>query len=112
MIFVFCCFTGLAFSDVKSLKRQHITTDTNGITWIHKKRTKTDQMSTIFVIEAAKKLMAKYKNEPELIEKDAVLLVLSNQKMNAYLKEIGTICGIDKPISTHTARHTFATTVA
>nr|WP_321409180.1 site-specific integrase [uncultured Carboxylicivirga sp.] len=111
-VFVFCCFTGLAFSDVKSLKRQHITTDSNRITWIHKKRTKTDQMSTIFVIEAAKKLMAKYKNEPELIEKDAVLPVLSNQKMNAYLKEIGTICGIDKPISTHTARHTFATTVA
>lgn len=111
-VFVFCCFTGLAFSDVKSLKRQHITTDSNGITWIHKKLTKTDQMSTIFVIEAAKKLMAKYKNEPELIEKDAVLPVLSNQKMNAYLKEIGTICKIDKPISTHTARHTFATTVA
>jgi site-specific recombinase XerD len=67
-------------------------------------------MSTIFVIEAAKKLMAKYKNEPKLIEKDAILPVLSNQKMNAYLKEIGIICGIDKPISTHTARHTFATT--
>ncbi len=56
-VFVFCCFAGLAFSDVKSLKRQHITTDRNGITWIHKKRTKTDQMSTIFVIEAAKKLI-------------------------------------------------------
>ncbi|MDC0584714.1 site-specific integrase [Bacteroidales bacterium] len=111
-VFIFCCFTGLAFSDVKSLKRQHITTDRNGITWIHKKRTKTDQMSTIFVIEAAKKLMAKYEYEPELIEKGAVLPVLSNQKMNAYLKEIGIICGINKPISTHTARHTFATTVA
>ena len=111
-VFVFCCFTGLAFSDAKSLKREHITTDGNGITWIHKKRTKTDQMSTIFVIEAAKKLMAKYEYEPELIEKDGVLPVLSNQKMNAYLKEIGTICGINKPISTHTARHTFATTVA
>lgn len=74
-VFVFCCFTGLAFSDVKSLKREHITTDGNGITWIHKKRTKTDQMSTIFVIEAAKKLVAKYEYEPELIEKDAVLPV-------------------------------------
>ncbi len=111
-VFVFCCFTGLAFSDVKSLKREHFTTDKNGITWIHKKRTKTDQMSTVFVIEAAKKLIAKYINEPELIEKNAVLPVLSNQKMNGYLKEIGSICGIDKPISTHTARHTFATTVA
>ncbi|TLX76481.1 site-specific integrase [Labilibacter sediminis] len=111
-VFVFCCFTGLAFSDAKSLKREHITTDGNGITWIHKKRKKTDQMSTIFVIEAAKKLMAKYEYEPELIEKGTVLPVLSNQKMNAFLKEIGIICGIDKPISTHTARHTFATTVA
>ncbi len=111
-VFVFCCFTGLAFSDVKSLKREHLSTDKNGITWIHKKRTKTDQMSTIFMIEAAKKLMAKYENDPELIEKSAVMPVLTNQKMNAYLKEIGTICGINKPISTHTARHTFATTVA
>ncbi|MCU4165900.1 phage integrase SAM-like domain-containing protein [Carboxylicivirga caseinilyticus] len=110
--FVFCCFTGLAFSDLKSLKREHITKDNDGITWIHKKRTKTDQISTIFVIEGAKKLIAKYQHEPELIEKGALLPVLSNQKMNAYLKEIGTICGIDKPISTHTARHTFATTVA
>ncbi len=111
-VFVFCCFTGLAFSDVKSLKKEHISTDANGITWIHKKRTKTKQMSTIFIIDAAKKLMAKYKNEPDLIEKSAILPVLSNQKMNAYLKEIGTLCGIEKPISTHTARHTFATTVA
>ncbi|TLX71392.1 site-specific integrase [Labilibacter sediminis] len=111
-VFVFCCFTGLAFSDAKSLKREHITTDSNGITWIHKKRKKTDQMSTIFVIEAAKKLMTKYENNPELNEKGTVLPVLSNQKMNAFLKEIGIICGIDKSISTHTARHTFATTVA
>jgi len=87
-VFVFCCFTGLAFSDAKSLKREHITTDGNGITWIHKKRTKTDQMSTIFVIEAAKKLMAKYEYAPELIEKGTILPVLSNQKMNAYCAPI------------------------
>ncbi|WP_068473145.1 site-specific integrase [Saccharicrinis aurantiacus] len=111
-VFVFCCFTGLAFSDVKTLKREHITSDSKGVTWIHKKRTKTKQMSTIFVIDAAKKLMRKYQNDPDLIDKDAVLPVLSNQKMNAYLKEIGILCSIDKPISTHTARHTFATTVA
>ena len=53
-------------------------------------------MSTIFVIEAAKKLMAKYEYEPELIEKGAVLPVLSNQKMNAYLKEIADLCEIQK----------------
>jgi len=111
-VFVFCCFTGLAFCDVKSLKREHISTDVNGITWIHKKRTKTKQMSTIFIIDAAKDLMKKYEKQPDLIEKSAILPVLNNQKMNAYLKEICTLCGINKPISTHTARHTFATTVA
>jgi len=51
-------------------------------------------MSNIFVKEAAKKLMSKYEYEPDLIEKGAVLPVLTNQKMNAYLKEIGTICDI------------------
>ena len=80
--------------------------------WIHKKRQKTNQMSTIFVINAAKRILEKYQNNPQVIEKGLLLPVLSNQKMNLYLKEIADVCGIDKPISTHTARHTFATTVA
>jgi len=110
-VFIFSCFTGLAFSDVKSLRLEHFSTDKNGIAWIHKKRKKTNQMSTIFVIDAAKKLIDRYKDWPELMEKGAVLPVLSNQKMNAYLKEIAVLCSIFKQISTHTARHTFATTV-
>lgn len=110
-IFLFCCFTGLAFSDVKSLKKEHISVDAEGITWIHKKRQKTNQMSTIFLIEAAKQILGKYKNHPEVIEKGFLLPVISNQKMNAYLKELADLCGIEKPISTHSARHTFATTV-
>ena len=68
-------------------------------------------MSTIFLIEAAKQILGKYKNHPEVIEKGFLLPVISNQKMNAYLKEIADLCGIEKPISTHSARHTFATTV-
>ncbi len=111
-VFLFCCFTGLAFADVKSLKAEHLSVDINGTTWIHKKRTKTDQISTIFVIEAANKIIKKYEDNPQVMEKNALLPVLSNQKMNAYLKEIADLCRINKPISTHTARHTFATTVA
>ena len=111
-IFLFCCYTGLAFSDVKTLKKEHLSTDDDGITWIHKLRKKTNQMSTIFVIEGAMCIIEKYENHPEVQTSDKVLPVPSNQKMNAYLKELADICGIAKPISTHSARHTFATTVA
>jgi site-specific recombinase XerD len=69
-------------------------------------------MSTIFVIHAARNILDKYKDRPDLMDKGVLLPVLTNQKMNAYLKEIADVCQIDKPISTHTARHTFATTVA
>lgn len=111
-IFVFCCLTGLAFSDVKTLGPGHLSQDNEGCWWIHKKRQKTNQMSPIFVLNAAKKILDKYSNNPELEDKGMLLPVLSNQKMNAYLKEIADICGIEKSISTHTARHTYATTVA
>jgi site-specific recombinase XerD len=69
-------------------------------------------MSPIFVLNAAKKIIDKYSNDPELKDKGVLLPVLSNQKMNAYLKEIADLCGINKKVTTHTARHTFATTVA
>ena len=111
-IFLFCCYTGLAFTDVKTLKREHLSTDNDGITWIHKLRKKTKQMSTIFLIDGAMSLIKKYEFHPEVQTSDKVLPVPSNQKMNAYLKELADICGINKPISTHSARHTFATTVA
>jgi site-specific recombinase XerD len=111
-IFLFCCYTGLAFSDVKTLKAEHLAKDKDGFLWIHKKRQKTNQMSTIFVIDAARRLLEKYQSKPELEDKGILLPVLSNQKMNSYLKEIADLCGIEKAISSHTARHTFATTVA
>lgn len=111
-VFLFCCFTGLAFSDVKTLSKEHLSMDNEGFYWIHKKRQKTNQMSTIFVIKAALRIIEKYKNHPLIQSRGVLLPVITNQKMNSYLKEIADICGIDKPISTHTARHTFATTVA
>ncbi len=111
-VFLFCCFTGLAFSDVKSLKKEHLSKDKDGCLWINKKRDKTNQLSIIYVIEGAQRIIEKYKNHPLVMDKDLVLPVISNQKMNGYLKEIADICSIEKSITTHTARHTFATTVA
>jgi site-specific recombinase XerD len=108
--YVFCCFTGLAFVDVASLKYTDIE-DKSGKLWIKKKRQKTKNWCTIPLLEPAIQLMDKYKENPRCIANGYVLPVLSNQKMNAYLKEIADLCGINKNLSTHTARHTFATTV-
>jgi len=108
--YLFCCFTGLAFVDVASLKYTDIE-DKNGKLWIKKKRQKTKNWCTIPLLEPALKIIDKYRENPRCIANGYVLPVLSNQKMNAYLKEIADVCGINKNLSTHTARHTFATTV-
>lgn len=108
-IFIFCCYTGLAFSDVKQLTADHISIDVKGNKWIRKPRQKTKNMCNIPLLDIPLKLIAKYSNNPECQAKKVLLPVLSNQKMNGYLKELATICGIKKDITTHTARHTFAT---
>jgi site-specific recombinase XerD len=108
--YVFCCFAGLAFIDVTNLKYTNIE-DKNGSLWIKVKRQKTKNWCTIPVLEPALKLIDKYRENPRCIANGCVLPVLTNQKMNAYLKEIADLCGINKNLSTHTARHTFATTV-
>ena len=110
-VFVFCCFTGLAFIDVLQLKKEHLIKDNQGALWIRKARQKAHQMSNIPVLTPARKLIEKYADNPECIEKDVILPVISNQKMNAYLKEIADLCGISKRLTTHVARHTAATVV-
>lgn len=109
-IYLFCCYTGLAFLDVHSLKTEHIALDSSGKKWILKKREKTGVLSRIPILPKAQEILNSYPGYPEL-HKGRLLPVLSNQKMNAYLKEIADLCGIKKNLSTHTARHTFATTV-
>ena len=109
-VYIFCCLTGLAFIDVKSLCSQDIIEKENQL-WIKKKRQKTKNWCNIPLLEPARMIIEKYKNHPECVRKDVLLPVLTNQKMNAYLKEIADLTGIDKNLSTHTARHTFATTV-
>jgi site-specific recombinase XerD len=110
-IFVFCCFTGLAYSDVKKLTNNDIVLGIDGDKWIKIKRTKTDTRSNIPLLPTALEIIKKYENHPEAVTKNVLLPVLSNQKSNAYLKEIADLCGINKNLTTHLARHTFATTV-
>ena len=109
-VYIFACFTGLAFIDVKNLKRSHIE-NIDGALWIKKRRQKTKNWSHIPLLEPAIDIINKYENHPTCRDTDFLLPVMTNQKMNAYLKEIADICGIKKNLSTHTARHTFATTV-
>jgi len=110
-IFVFCCFTGLAFIDVKQLTSEYLIKDKSGACWIRKPRQKTGNMCNIPVLSVAIQLIEKYKDCPECIKKGVLFPVLSNQKMNSYLKEIADICGISKNLTTHVARYTCATVV-
>lgn len=110
-IFIFCCFTGLAYADVKKLTKNDIVIGVDGEQWVKTRRTKTDTRSNIPILPIAETLIKKYKDDPFLQDKDLVLPVLSNQKMNAYIKEIADLCGITKNLTFHLARHTFATTV-
>ena len=110
-IFVFCTMTGLAFIDVQQLKPEHIIKDNNDSLWIRKPRQKTGTMCNIPLLSPAITLIEKYASHPDCIKKGVVLPVMSNQKMNAYLKEIADLCGINKKFSTHVARHTCATVV-
>ncbi|GAB6010011.1 site-specific integrase [Dysgonomonas reticulitermitis] len=110
-IFVFCTFTGLAFVDVQQLTQNHLVKDNNGAIWIRKNRQKTGNMCNIPVLSVAQRLIEKYQDHPYCIKNDVLLPVMSNQKMNAYLKEIADLCGITKKLSTHVARHTAATVV-
>jgi len=110
-IFLFCCFTGLAYADVNKLKRNEIVKGLDGEMWIFTKRKKTDTPSRIPLLPSALTLLDKYTDHPVCSNLGKALPVSTNQKMNAYLKEIAGICGIDKPLTFHIARHTFATTV-
>lgn len=108
--YLFSCYTGLAYIDVKQLTPDEIVT-INGQLWIKKKRQKTKNWCNVPLLPPAIEIINKYKNNTTCMEKGVVLPILTNQKMNSYLKEIADMCDIDKKLSTHTARHTFATTV-
>lgn len=111
-VFVFCCLTGLAFSDADSLKTEHIGSDDAGNMWIHKPRQKTSVMSVIPLLPYARRILERYSVDSACMERGKLLPVCSNQRMNSYLKELAAICHIDKLLTTHCARHTYATEIA
>ncbi|WP_113638530.1 site-specific integrase [Nubsella zeaxanthinifaciens] len=110
-VFVFCCYTGLAYADVFKLKREELVEGADGNRWIFTHRKKTDTLSRIPVLPAAMEIIEKYHDDVRCQVANSLLPVMSNQKMNAYLKEIAILCQIEKPLTFHIARHTFATTV-
>lgn len=110
-LFLFSCYTGLAYADIKKLKRSEVATGIDDEKWIFTSRQKTETASRIPLLPAATAIIERYSKHPICSDNDALLPVPSNQKMNAYLKEIADVCGILKPMTCHTARHTFATTI-
>lgn len=108
-IFIFSCFTGLAYIDVSNLTSDHIVT-LGDKQWIMTQRQKTSVETNILLLDIPKAIIDKYCDNPAYPKRENKLFpILSNQKMNAYLKEIADLCGIKKNLTFHLARHTFAT---
>ncbi len=110
-IFLFSCYTGLSYSDVMMLTRKDIAIGIDGEQWIFTTRIKTDTASRIPLLPIAKSILKKYSAQQNIIISGRLLPKISNQRLNAYLKEITDICGFNKDLTFHCARHTFATTV-
>ena len=110
-MFVFSCFTGLAYIDVFNLTKSNVVIGIDAEKWISTHRQKTETASKIPILPVTQMIIDKYENHPLCINENRLIPILSNQKMNAYLKELADICEIDKELTFHIARHTFATTV-
>ena len=108
-VFVFACYTGLSWIDVKNLSTDHIVTGIDGNRWIYTAREKTDKPVKIPILGKAQQIIDKY--EEKMQHSELILPVYSNQKTNKYLKEIAYALQITKKLTFHVARHTFATTV-
>jgi site-specific recombinase XerD len=108
--FVFSCFTGLAYIDIKNLRRREIECVDSSY-WIRTKRQKTGVKTNVPLLEIPYNILNKYSDLNRLRDDDPVLPIPSNQRMNACLKELAVCCGINKELTFHIARHTFATTV-
>ena len=107
-LFLFSCYTGFGYSDLKLLTSDMLERWPDGNMWINTERIKTHVDVHVRLLDVPLMLIEKYK---EQASGDALFPVPSNQKVNEYLKEVAAICGIDKDITSHMARHTFATTV-
>jgi site-specific recombinase XerD len=108
-IFIFICYSGLSYSDLAKLSSGNIITAVDGNKIIHVERKKTFEVCNIPLLPRSEQILTKYNNHPICQNKGILLPVISNQKMNDYLKTIGEKANINKPITCHVGRHTFAT---
>ncbi len=107
-LFVFSCYTGLSYADVQHLQKSDIVRGFDGKLWIDRQRIKTGNEFNVPLLDIPLAILEKY---ADTSSKDRLLDIPSNQKVNDYLKELAAMCGIEKPLTFHVARHTFATTV-
>ena len=110
-IFIFSCYTGLSYAEVYDLKPKHIVMGLDGERWIRGQRKKSKEWYSVPLLPQALKIVNHYKDNIIAQANGKVLPVYTNQKTNSYLKEIAFLCEIDKNLTYHLARHTFATTV-
>jgi site-specific recombinase XerD len=110
-VFLFSCYTGFAYQDVYNLTPDNIVTGIDGEKWIATDRRKTGTPERVPLLPIALEIVDKYKNHLWCRSKSRLLPVNTNQCYNGYLKEIAELCGIKKYLTTHMARHTFATTI-
>ena len=101
-VFIFSCFSGLAYVDVANLKEDNIRKSFDGNLWIITKRQKTNTDVNVPLLDIPKMILEKYKGK---LPNGKVLPIISNQKLNAYLKEIADVCEIKKNLTFHTAKH-------
>ncbi|MBU2902912.1 site-specific integrase [Maribacter dokdonensis] len=110
-LFVFSCYTSLSYIDVINLTKENLTIGIDGELWIYYRREKTTKPIQIPLLPKALEILEKYKNNKKSILQGTIFPKITNQKLNSYLKEIADVCGIQKNLTFHIARHTFATTV-
>ncbi len=110
-VFIFCCYTGFAHAETYKFNRDAVMKDINGDLLLSTIRAKTKKRESVPLLPIPLSIIVKYKVHPYCIRHNKLLPMKSNQRYNEYLKELMAICGINKSISSHTARHTFATTI-
>lgn len=110
-VFVFCCYTGFAYSDVYKFEHDALDRGIDGDYWLTTFRQKTGIRESVPLLPVALEIVQRYQEDKYCIKHNKLLPVISNQRYNSYLKELAAICGIDKELTSHIARHTFATTV-
>lgn len=110
-VFLFCCFTGFAYEDTRRLKEENLILDTEGRAWLSAKRSKTNEEEIVPVLPLVEQIMGRYKDHPVRVINRYLIPTYSNQYNNDQLKKIAAACNIQKELTSHIARYTFAITV-